>query len=100
MSAWPKRDLTRTIRTPATQSLPNQSGPASAGDTPWLEVYGSPGLVDWLGRENLSIALTTYHTGKLLLIGCHAGKLSVIERTFDRAMGLTGGAQRLWLATL
>lgn len=64
-----------------------------------MQVYGSRGLADWLTRESLSLAFSTYQTGKLFLIGCSGGQLSVFERTFDRAMGVCGDAQTLWLST-
>jgi uncharacterized protein (TIGR03032 family) len=79
-----------------TGPTPPSSPPA---EKPWVEVYGSRHLVDWLGRNRLSLAFSTYQTGKLFLIGSHAGQLSVFERTFDRAMGLCGDAQTLWLST-
>jgi uncharacterized protein (TIGR03032 family) len=79
-----------------TDPTPSPPGPA---DKPWVEVYGSRHLADWLVRQRLSLAFSTYQTGKLFLIGSHAGQLSIFERTFDRAMGLTGDAQTLWLST-
>jgi uncharacterized protein (TIGR03032 family) len=76
-------------------SPPVQPPPAE----PWLQVYGSRGLPEWLERQSLSLAFSTYQTGKLFFIGSRAGQLSVFERTFDRAMGLYGNAQTLWLST-
>jgi uncharacterized protein (TIGR03032 family) len=64
-----------------------------------VQVYGSRGLADWLTRETLSLAFSAYQTGKLFLIGYNGGNLSVFERTFDRAMGLCGDSQTLWLST-
>jgi len=60
---------------------------------------------------NLSLAFTTYQTGKMFLLGRQPdGRLSVFERTFNRCMGLcTGdqhsqngghGAQTLWMSSL
>jgi uncharacterized protein (TIGR03032 family) len=63
-------------------------------------VTGSPRLAAWLTERRLSLAFTTYQTGKLFLLGCHPdGRLAVFERTFNRAMGLWADGQTLWLAT-
>ncbi len=36
----------------------------------WLqEVAGSPGLVGWLAEQDVSLAFTSYQTGKLFLVG-------------------------------
>lgn len=32
---------------------------------PWVNVMGSRNFLDWLGEQNLSLAFTTYQTGKL-----------------------------------
>lgn len=71
----------------------------SPAEKPWLDVYGSRGLPDWLVRQGLSLAFSTYQSGKLFFIGTNAGQLSIFERTFDRSMGLYGDAQTLWLST-
>ena len=74
---------------------------AAANAEPWLEVTGSPHLAAWLAQQKVSLAFTTYQTGKLLLLGCSPeGRLAVFERTFNRAMGLWADGQTLWLSTL
>jgi uncharacterized protein (TIGR03032 family) len=71
-----------------------------APEEPWLEVTGSPRLAAWLAEQQVSLAFTTYQTGKLLLLGRHPeGRLAVFERTFNRAMGLWADGQTLWLST-
>ena len=73
---------------------------AGAKDQPWVEVAGSPRLVAWLAEQQISLAFTTYQSGKLFLLGRHPeGGLAVFERTFDRAMGLWADGQTLWLGT-
>jgi uncharacterized protein (TIGR03032 family) len=68
---------------------------------PWVEVTGSPGFPKWLAEQNVSLAFTTYQTGKLFLLGRQPeGRLAVFERTFNRAMGLWADGQTLWLGTL
>jgi uncharacterized protein (TIGR03032 family) len=78
--------------------------PSSAVDVrkePWVEVTGSPYLSTWLAEQQVSLAFTTYQTGKLFLLGRHPeGRLDVFERTFNRAMGLWADGQTLWLSTL
>ncbi|WP_148591429.1 TIGR03032 family protein [Aquisphaera giovannonii] len=72
----------------------------AARDEPWLEVTGSPDLAAWLARQEVSLAFTTYQTGKLFLLGCGpTGGLSVLERTFNRAMGLWTDGRAMWLST-
>jgi uncharacterized protein (TIGR03032 family) len=74
---------------------------AVADEQPWLEVSASRHFPDWLAQERISLALTTYQTGKLILLGLNAeGRLAVFERTFNRAMGLWADGQTLWLSSL
>ena len=74
---------------------------AAAANEPWVQVSGSPRLWNWLAEEHVSLAFTTYQTGKLFLLGRHPdGRLAVNERTFNRAMGLWADGQTLWLSTL
>jgi uncharacterized protein (TIGR03032 family) len=77
--------------------------PSSASRTnePWVEVTGSAHLAAWLAEQQVSLAFTTYLTGKLFLMGrTPQGGLAVSERTFNRAMGLWADGQTLWLSTL
>ncbi len=77
------------------------SSSAAAPNEPWVEVTGSPHLYGWLTEHQVSLAFTTYQTGKLFLLGRHPeGRLAVFERTFNRAMGLWADGQTLWLSTL
>ena len=41
----------------------------SVAALPRLELFGSPQLTAWLAEHQLSIAFSTYNTGKLFLIG-------------------------------
>ena len=66
-----------------------------------LELLPSRQFPDWLGEQQLSLAVTTYQAGKLMLIGLQPnGRLSVFERTFNRCMGLWGDEQTLWMTSL
>jgi uncharacterized protein (TIGR03032 family) len=73
---------------------------AAGTDTPWMEVTASPRLAGWLAGQRVSLAFTTYQSGKLFLLGTRPdGGLAVFERTFSRAMGLWADGQTLWLGT-
>ncbi len=70
---------------------------------PQLEISGSRNFTSWLREQRLSVAFSTYQTGKLFLIGVKPdGRLSVFERTFERCMGLcaSADAQTLWMSSI
>src|SRR5262249_8812371 len=72
-----------------------------AAPIPKLEVDCSGRFREWLAEQRISIAFTTYQSGKLFLIGRrHDGRLSVHERTFNRCMGLWASSQTLWMSSL
>jgi len=69
-------------------------------DRPPLEITVSRHFLGWLHDAHLSLAFTTYQTNRLFLIGLKPdGTLSAFERFFDRPMGLTASADRLYLST-
>jgi uncharacterized protein (TIGR03032 family) len=75
---------------------------SSAGAEPWLQAQASRHFLDWLGESRISLAFTTYQTGKIFFVGRkHAGGLSLFERTFNHCMGLWASpdGQTLWLST-
>lgn len=66
-----------------------------------LEIIGSPQFPEWLYQHQISLAFTTYQTGKLFLIGLQPnGRLSIFERTFNRAMGLSASSNTLYMSSL
>ncbi|MEZ6127971.1 MAG: TIGR03032 family protein [Planctomycetaceae bacterium] len=68
---------------------------------PQLQFVASPGFTGWLAEQHVSIALTSYRSGKLFLIGHNLdGRISIFERTFSRCMGMWTDAQTLWVASL
>ena len=70
-------------------------------EQPQLELLGSRQFTAWLAEQRLSLAFTTYQSGKLFLLGLKPdGSLSVFERTFNRCMGLWADGQTLWMSTL
>jgi uncharacterized protein (TIGR03032 family) len=76
-------------------------GEGTAGDKDGVEVSFSPGLAQFLARHDLSIAFTSYQSGRLYLLG-HSpdGKLALHEALWPQAMGVAGNADRLYLGTL
>ena len=77
----------------------NEATPDAA--VPKLELLPSRQFPSWLAEQNLSLAFTTYQSGKLFLVGLQPnGRLSIFERSFNRAMGLWASPQTLFLSTL
>jgi len=68
---------------------------------PAFEITASRQFTSWMAEQKVSIAFTTYQTGKLFLIGLKPdGNLSVFERTFNRCMGLHATEQTLYMSSL
>ncbi|TNY29952.1 TIGR03032 family protein [Thermomonas haemolytica] len=66
-----------------------------------VEKSCSRGLAGWLGQNRLSLAITSYQTGRIYLVGSdQQGRVSFFERIFERAMGVVGNAQRIYLGGL
>jgi uncharacterized protein (TIGR03032 family) len=87
--------------TASTDSKGYERMDSSTTDEPKLELTGSRQFPSWLAEQNLSIAFSTYQAGKLFLIGLQPdGRLSIFERTFNRAMGLWTDGDVLYLSTL
>jgi hypothetical protein len=58
-------------------------------------------FIPWLMEENISLAFTTYQTGKLFFVGVKSnGELSLFGRNFNRCMGLVADGKSLYLSTL
>jgi uncharacterized protein (TIGR03032 family) len=61
----------------------------------------SRSLAGWLAGNRTSLAITSYQTGRVYLVGSDKqGRVSFFERIFERAMGIVGNAQRLYLGGL
>jgi len=66
-----------------------------------VEKSCSRGLAGWLSSSRISLAITSYQTGRVYLVGSDkAGRVSFFERIFERAMGIVGNAQRMYLGGL
>ncbi|HXN68605.1 MAG TPA: TIGR03032 family protein [Bradyrhizobium sp.] len=75
------------------------SSPALPQLTP-AHITCSRGLPDWLSANQVSLAFTSYQTGRLYLVGVDdERRLAVHEVGTGRAMGLWADSQRLVLAT-
>jgi len=74
---------------------------AAAASQPNVEKSCSRGLAAWLASSNLSLAISSYQTGRVYLVGSDKlGRVSFFERLFERAMGIVGNAQRIYLGGL
>jgi uncharacterized protein (TIGR03032 family) len=82
--------------------------PVAAPVAPPLNIFNlkvektcSRGLAQWLSASGISIAISSYQSGRLYLVGSDKeGRVSFFERIFERAMGIVGNAQRLYLGGL
>jgi uncharacterized protein (TIGR03032 family) len=79
----------------------HRTAPPSSAEEPWIEVTSSRLFVSWLAEQQVSLAFTTYQTGKLFLLGRHPnGQVAITERNFNRCMGLWADDQTLWMSSL
>lgn len=112
MTKQPGRKHTDDTETPADAGTghltgtQNDSSPVSA-ETEQLAAeqkvtYSvSPGLVGFMAQNNVSLALTSYQSGKFYLIGRNPkGGIMINERFFMKAMGIYTQDNTLVLATL
>lgn len=84
---------------PAATSAPAPQ--AAAPQEQPIRIGCSRGLANWLLRNNVSIAFSSYQSGRLYLVGVDKQeRVSFHERFFARAMGLCADPQHILLATL
>ncbi len=71
-------------------------------EAPRFELTTSRQFVSWLAEAGGSLALSTYQSGKLILLGANkeTGKLSIFERTLERPMGIATQGARMAVAGL
>ena len=62
---------TRRLPSRATKGVVGRCGYEPARSKCQSTLTASPGFVEWLAREDVSLAFTTYQSGKLFLIGRH-----------------------------
>jgi uncharacterized protein (TIGR03032 family) len=76
--------------------------PVTPPSGPWLQAQGSRHFLDWLAEMGVSLAFSTYQTGKVFFVGCKVdGGLAIFERTFNHCMGLWASAdsRTMWLVS-
>lgn len=70
-------------------------------DSPKIELLASRLFTSWMAEQRISLAFTTYQTGKLFLLGLQSdSRLSIFERTFNRCLGLWSDGQTMWMSSL
>lgn len=87
--------MTTTLTAPDKKFLANP--PVQAGSR--FQYVHSGNFPDLLKQVEASLAITTYQAGKLALFREKAGRLSMLPRTFDQAMGLAVRPDRLAIGT-
>ena len=98
MSLMPNSD-----RTPQSTAASSSNFPQAVGTTatPAFEINASRQFTSWLASQNLSLVFTTYQAGKVFFIGLRQnGQLWVLERTFERCMGLYAHNSSLYMSSL
>jgi uncharacterized protein (TIGR03032 family) len=72
---------------------------ADAADPPQISL--SRGFGAWLLEQQVSLAFTSYQTGRLVLVGVDPiGRVSFNEQNYARAMGLHADGDTLYIASL
>jgi len=71
-------------------------------ETPAFVVTTSRQFPNWLADSGGSLAISTYQSGKVILVGTNgqSGRLSVFERTLERPMGMAFHDSRLVVASM
>lgn len=61
----------------------------------------SKGLANWIVNNKTALAFTSYQSGRVYFIGADPeGRVSFHERVFQRAMGIVGNEQRIYMGGL
>jgi uncharacterized protein (TIGR03032 family) len=103
MTAENKSEAAPTATPADAKSASKVGSPAASKDLTTLKIEKScsRGFGPWLSKSNLTIAITSYQSGRLYLVGSEPnGRVSFYERIFERAMGVVGNHQRLYLGSL
>ncbi|WP_066960217.1 TIGR03032 family protein [Microbulbifer sp. Q7] len=84
-----------------TQAAEPTAGEAQKAEPEPVRKSCSPGLAQWMHQRQLSIAFTSYQSGRVYMVGAEpGGKLSFHERIFQRAMGIVGNRKRIYMGGL
>jgi len=76
--------------------LPIASSPSSADR---LTCTIDDGFGSWLSQTNGALAITTYQSNKIMLVGWNGQQVTLLPREFTRPMGIAVSGDRLALAT-
>jgi uncharacterized protein (TIGR03032 family) len=84
-----------------TEAVPDAAASSAGTAKPALVVTSSRHFPGWLADAGGSLAISTYQSGKVILIGTNrqAERLSIFDRTLDRPMGLAFRDSRLVVAS-
>lgn len=105
-----QEDMATPATAPAVEPAPREEG-TPAADTDSTDASTAPpktpnkscsrGLYDWLNSNHVSLAISSYQSGRVYLVGTNKkGQVAFFERVFERAMGIVGDAHRIYLGTL
>ncbi len=85
-----------------TNPMPDSNHGSAASEPPGdarMSFVASDNAADLLASLGGTLLVSTYQAGKLLVIRSRGGRLSVLPRTFAKAMGVAADLQRLMLVT-
>ena len=62
-------------------------------------LYAAPGFTSWLDEARVSVALTTYQAGRVILVGLRPdGSLRAHERLIEQCQGLWSDGAEIWVS--
>jgi len=94
-------DARDTASNDAERSEDNPKHPQPVPATGKYDLNFSKGMASFLAAQGISIAFTSYQSGRLYLVGHRPdGKLALHMAQYPQAMGIAGDRQRLYLGTL
>ena len=88
----------RKPTTPLSNNTLEGTAKSDQGKTTFKFSY-SASFVELLQSMSATLFLSTYQAGKVLLVRAHDGRISIILRSYDKAMGLAVEKDRLAIAT-
>lgn len=95
------------VEYPSNEQAKGEAGEQAKGETGEqakpepLKKTCSPGITGWMTKNRVSIAFTSYESGRMYLLGSDPkGRLSFHERVYQRAMGIVGNGERLYMGGL
>ncbi|MFN9096266.1 MAG: TIGR03032 family protein [Alphaproteobacteria bacterium] len=75
------------------------SNTETAAETKGPILLAAPGFTAWLAEERLSVALTTYQAGRIILLGLRPdGTLRAHERLIEQCQGLWTNGTEIWVS--